>query len=289
MVYRLLAVNIDGTILQDNGRLNKMTKEAIEYAQEKGIYICLVSGRHYPSVKKVAKSLKVDSCLIAHQGAFVAKQLDKPILLKRIQEDITYELTRFLESFHCRICLSHEKFSVSNKMDLPDSLVGRTVWQRTNNRMLYPQYFVESVRNYLEKEPVSPPKMEIIFQNPRDLEDAKKAIEGMYDEVAVIRTDQNRFDIVPSGVSKFQGLVYLCERINVSLKEVVMIGSGIDDLPLLHNAGLGVAMGNAPDQVKEAADWVTRSNQENGVSYVVKELFRRQRPIRFLEKMDHLK
>lgn len=52
MVYRLLAVNIDGTILQDNGRLNKMTKEAIEYAQEKGIYICLVSGRHYPSVKK---------------------------------------------------------------------------------------------------------------------------------------------------------------------------------------------------------------------------------------------
>lgn len=76
---------------------------------------------------------------------------------------------------------------------------------------------------------------------------------------------------------------------NIRREEVVVIGSGLDDLPLVEWAGLGVAMGNAHPAVKNVSDWVTRSNNENGVSYMVKEHFRKQQPIDFLKKMKLLK
>ena len=90
MVYRLLAVNVDGTLLQSNGRLNKMTKEAIEYVHQKGVHVALVTNRSFYSAKKVAKSIKINPMIIAHQGAFVAETIEKPLLVKRISEELDF-------------------------------------------------------------------------------------------------------------------------------------------------------------------------------------------------------
>ena len=102
MIYRLLAINIDGTILNEDGKINKQTKEAIEYVASKGIYVMLVTSRSFPSAKRVAKALKLDSFLVTHQGAYIANEMEKPLMVKRIPEDITYETVRFLEGFNCR-------------------------------------------------------------------------------------------------------------------------------------------------------------------------------------------
>ena len=72
MIYRLLALNIDGTLLQTNGKIHKSTREAIEYVQQKGIYVTLITSRSFPSAKKVAKALKINLPLITHQGAYIA-------------------------------------------------------------------------------------------------------------------------------------------------------------------------------------------------------------------------
>ena len=84
MIYRMLAVNIDGTLLQTNGRMNKLTKEAIDYVQHKGIYVTLVTSRSFLSAKKVAKALNINSILITHSGAYLAKEIGKPIHAARI-------------------------------------------------------------------------------------------------------------------------------------------------------------------------------------------------------------
>ena len=76
MIYRMLAINIDGTLLQSNGKLHKSTKEAIEYVQQKGIYVTLVTSRTFPSAKKVAKALKLQTNLITHKGAYIAKDIE---------------------------------------------------------------------------------------------------------------------------------------------------------------------------------------------------------------------
>ncbi|RBP92334.1 hypothetical protein DFO70_107268 [Cytobacillus firmus] len=288
MIYRMLALNIDGTLLQSNGRLHKSTKDAIEYVQQKGIYVTLVTSRSFPSAKKAAKALKINSLLVTHRGAYIAATQEKPIFVKRIQEDETFEIVRLLEGFTCQIRLVHEKYSLANKTKLNTNMLAKTVFT-TGDPIFYSQQFVDSLSDTILDEPVTPPKIEVYFEDKGDLEDAQAAIRGMFENVEVIKLSDLRMDIVPAGVSKLNGLLYLCEHLGISRNQMVVIGDSEDDLEMIEAAGLGVAMGNAPAEVKKAADWLTRSNDQNGVSYMVKEHFRKQHPIDFLKKMNLLK
>ncbi|MFS0594167.1 Cof-type HAD-IIB family hydrolase [Cytobacillus horneckiae] len=289
MIYRLLAINIDGTLLQSNGRIHKSTKEAIDYVQQKGIYVTLVTSRNFPSARKVAKALKLDSLLVTHRGAYIAGLLEKPIFVKRIPEATTYEMVRILEGFPCQIRLVHEKFSLANKSKLNHNLLAKTVFT-SGDPVFYSQQFVESLSETIIDDPVTPPKIEIYFEYPEDLVDAQTAIEAVFgDEISTIVLSAMRLDIVPKEVSKLNGLLYLGDRLGISRQEMVVIGDGSDDLEMIEAAGLGVAMGNATADVKKAADWLTRSNDQQGVTYMVKEHFRKQHPIQFLRKMNLLK
>ncbi|WHY78886.1 Cof-type HAD-IIB family hydrolase [Neobacillus sp. WH10] len=288
MIYRLLALNIDGTLLQTNGKIHKSTKEAIEYVQQKGIYVTIVTSRSFPSARKVAKALKIKLPIITHQGAFIAATESKPIYVKRIKEDITYDTIRFLEALPCQIRLVHEQFSLANKLKLNNHLLAKTVFT-TGDPVFYSQQFVTSLSEYLHDHPVTAPKIEVYFEEKRDLSDAKKAISKMFTEIEVIELDSLRLDIVPAGVSKLTGLTYLGNQLGIRRSEMVYIGNGLDDIPLIQAAGLGVSMWNAEFEVKKASDWVTRSENEHGVAYMVKEHFRKQQPIEFLRKMKIIK
>jgi Cof subfamily protein (haloacid dehalogenase superfamily) len=288
MIYRLLALNIDGTLLQSNGKLHKTTKEAIEYVQQKGILVTLVTSRSFPSAKKVAKALKIKLPLITHQGAYISSTHENPIFVKRISEDITYDTVSFLENLPCQIRLVHEQFSLANKLKLHNNLLAKTVFT-SGDPVFYSQQFVSSLSEYLHDNPLTPPKIEVYFEEKKDLEDAKDALSKMYTEFDLIQLDSLRLDIVPFGVSKLNGLSYLSHQLGIGQKEIVVIGNGLDDIPLLESAGLGVAMWDAEFEVKKAADWITRSNNEHGVAYMVKEHFRKQQPIEFLRKMNIIK
>ncbi|WP_251554889.1 Cof-type HAD-IIB family hydrolase [Neobacillus muris] len=288
MIYRLLALNIDGTVLQTNGRIHKSTKDAIDYVQQKGVYVTLVTSRAFPAAKKIAKALKISTPLVTHQGAYIAGEEKKPIYVKRISEDITYDTIQFLEALPCQIRLVHEQFSLANKYKIHHSLLAKTVFT-TGDPFVYSQQFVSSLSEYLHEQPMTPPKIEVYFEEKRDLADAKKALKTMFTEIEAIQLDPLRLDIVPAGVSKLTGLAYLGSQIGFDLKEMVYIGDGWDDIPLIEAAGLGVSMWNADFEVKKASDWVTRSQNEQGVAYMVKEHFRKQQPIEFLRKMKIIK
>lgn len=288
MIYRLLAINIDGTILQTNGKIHKSTKDAIDYVQQKGIYVTLLTSRSFPSAKKVAKALKIKTKLITHQGAYIAGSEEKPIYEQRISENIVYDTVSFLEGLPCQIRLVHEQFSLANRFKLNNQLLARTVFT-SGDPVFYSQQFVSSLSEFLHDQPVATPKIEVYFEEESDLQDAKKALDKMYTEIKTIELDPLRLDIVPTGVSKLTGLSYLGNCLGIQLKEMVVIGDGIDDIPAIEAAGLGVAMWNSSFEVKKAADWITRSQNEQGVAYMVKEHFRKQPPIEFLRKMNIIK
>jgi hydroxymethylpyrimidine pyrophosphatase-like HAD family hydrolase len=77
----------------------------------------------------------------------------------------------------------------------------------------------------------------------------------------------------------------LGDVLKIAPQEMVVIGDTMEDLPIIEVAGLGVAMGNAPKEVKQAADWITRTNDESGVAYMIKEHFRKQQRIAFINKL----
>lgn len=289
MIYRLLALNVDGTTLQSNGKLHKSTRDAIEYVQQKGVYVTLITSRSFASAKKVAKALKINSHIITHLGSFISADMRTgPLLAKRIPEDVTFQLARFLEGFPCQIRLVHEKFSLANKYKLNHNLLAKTVFT-SGDPIFYSQQFTDSISETLANEPISPPKIEVYFEFAEDLKDARQAIKGMFSEVSLSKLNDYRLDVLPEGVSKLTGLLHLGDHLGIPLKEMVAIGDGEDDIEMIKASGLGVAMGNASSEVKKAADWVTRSNDQHGVSYMIKEHFRKQQPIDFLRKMNIIK
>ncbi|MGE7183382.1 Cof-type HAD-IIB family hydrolase [Peribacillus sp. NPDC006672] len=288
MVYRLLAVNIDGTLLQSNGRLNKSTKEAIDYVHQKGVHVALVTSRNYHSAKKVAKALKINPMIVAQQGAFVGASIEKPIMVKRISEELTAELVQMLEKATCQILLVHEKYSLGNRVNLPENLLGKTVMY-LNDQNIYAQNYVDDISEELIDQPMAPTKMDIIFSEKSDQNDMLKLIKEMFPEVDAILHPGNKLTIVPKGVSKWSGVLYLADHLGVKRTEIVSIGDGLDDMEMIACSGLGVAMGNADEEVRKVAKWVTRSNDQDGVAYMLREFFRKQHPIDFLQKMNMLK
>ena len=125
------------------------------------------------------------------------------------------------------------------------------------------------------------------FSDLEEAEQAAAALRGMFYEADIYLAGGELY-VLPKGISKLSGILYLTNYWQIPLEETVVIGSGLDDLESVEAAGLGVAMGNAPKEVRNRADWITRSNGEDGVWYFVFEHFRKQQPMEFLEKIkDH--
>jgi Cof subfamily protein (haloacid dehalogenase superfamily) len=288
MIFRLLALNIDGTLLQSNGRLHRSTKDAIHYVQQKGVDVTLVTSRSYPSANKLAKALKINIPIVSNRGSFISNTLETPIFEKKVDADVAFEIARFLEGFECQFRFVNEEYSLGNRSKLTNNLMTKTIFSSADPAF-YSHQFVDIVSEALTDNPMTPSKIEVYFEDEKDLDDATKALQGMFSEINLVKVNKLKIEIVPEGVSKLNGLLRVGESLGVTSKEMVYIGDDIDDIPLIDAVGLGVAMGNSPFEVKKAADWVTRSNNQHGVTYMVKEHFRKQPPIEFLRKMNIIK
>jgi Cof subfamily protein (haloacid dehalogenase superfamily) len=288
VVYRLLAINIDGTLVGSKGKLQKNIKEAIDFVREKGVYVTLMTSRNFQSAQKVAKTLKINTTLVTHSGAFVSDALDKPLFEKRFSAEQTEGLVRLLEHYQCNIRISHERFSLGNRKQLQSTLVAKAILSNADP-IFYPVQFVESISHTLSENPVAAPKVDAVFFENEEKESALRSITSMFPQVKVIQSEGHKVEFVPQGVSKLVGLQKLGEKLSISLQDMVAIGDSISDMEVIQSVGLGVAMGNAPIELKQEADWITRSHEDNGVSYMIIEHFRKQFPLPFLKQHKIIK
>lgn len=273
MVYRLLALDIDGTILRSNHRLDKGVKDAIEFVKSKGVYVTLATRRHFSSAKKVAKALKLDSILITHNGAFVTDDIESPWLENRITENDVNGITRLLENNNCHVRIKHERFSIANRIKQNQEIIAKMT---IGDPLFYPINFTDELNEYINESPITPLQIEAFFSSKTEGQVIRQAIINRFPNVDVYMYDDKRLEIVVRNVSKGRALLKLAERLDIAREEIVAVGDSRADIDMIREAGLGVAMGNSPSEVKKHADWITRSNDQNGVSYMMKEVFRKQ-------------
>lgn len=280
MAYRLLALDVDGTLLQANHRLAKQTKAAIEYAKMKGVYVTLATGRAFPSAQKVAKALKLETELITHDGAFIGSSLETPTFERRMSNEKAYHIVELLEKYNCHIRVMHEKFAIGNKIKQKNFLIAKMTIG-VGDPVFYPVTFVDSISKYLLGDPIKPPKIHSYFFNEEDRIKAKEQLMKEIPGIHLTSSSKGGLDIVSEGISKATGLQVLGEKLGIRLDQMVAIGSSDNDLEMITQVGLGVAMGNAPRYIREQADWVTRSNDQLGVAYMIKDVFRKQLNMEF--------
>lgn len=275
LIYRLLALDIDDTLLKTNHRLTKETKEAIEYAKDKGVYVTLATGRAFPSAKKVAAALNLtDAYLITHDGAYIASDVDEPIFERRLDAEDVYQIVDILENYYCHIRLLHEKYAMGNKTKQKNLRV--RIKLGVGDPLFYPMNYVESLSHHLIDQPLTVPKIQAYFWYEKEMVDAMEELNEVMPHIRLTSSKEGILDITHGAVSKGRGLQVLGKKIGISMQEMVAIGAYDNDYEMIKEAGIGIAMGQAPEKLKKVADWITRSNNQNGVAYAVKEIFRKQ-------------
>ncbi len=274
MVYRLLALDIDGTLLTSGNRLDRRTKDAIAYAKKKGIIVTLVSERHYHSAAKVARALRLTHPIITHNGAFVSSSIDHPVYTSKIEHNVLVQLVEFLETYPCQIQISHERLSISNRPRHKNLIAKMTIGM--NEPLFYPVTYVDTLSQYLLENYEGATDVKVRLQDEKAAGDLEKAVADYFPALDVSKTSPNDLLLVRRGTSKFNGLLFFAGQFGVPLHEIVAVGDGPEDAEMIEKAGLGVAMRNATSAVKKKAEWITRSNDMDGVAYVVREVFRKQ-------------
>ncbi|GED67324.1 stress response protein YhaX [Brevibacillus reuszeri] len=278
MNYKLLALDVDGTILMSNHTLSKVTLQAITELTTRGIYVTLATGRAYPSAKTMAKQFQIRVPLISHDGAYVADPLtDEVLFVKRIPTEVVTRITEILVEYGLDVMLLHESYAVTNRSwkwrDLFPLLNPSTLRQLWKN--LYPLKIMASCRvaEYVREKNVSVPKIFVMGEPERLAAARRELAKAKFKEIRVTASGDRNLEILPEGISKATGLAVLGEKLDIIPEQMVAVGDNYNDVEMLQFAGMGVAMGNAPDAVKKLARQVTDTNDQHGVAAVIQRFF----------------
>ncbi|THF82610.1 Cof-type HAD-IIB family hydrolase [Cohnella fermenti] len=240
--YRLLALDLDGTTLNDRSEISETNREWIAKAREAGVTVCVSTGRGYDSALPFAEWLGLgESPLIVVNGG---------------------EIWRKPGELHRRTTLSHEKVMKLHRLAErhPEAWFWAYSTQGIYNkeRWIGDTYAVDWLKfGYYDE------NLETLAAIRTELE----AWEGL----ELSNSSPFNIEVNPAGITKATAIEEVCGLIGCTMAEAVAVGDSLNDLAAIKAVGLGVAMGNAQDEVKAGADVVTGSNLEDGVAQVIRQ------------------
>jgi len=274
MTYKLLALDVDGTLFTSGGFISKHTKRKIAEAKQKGVMVTLATGRHYPFAKAIARELHLDAPMITHDGAYIAHPHNDEIYdVKRIPHQVVQAIIRLLVPLHVRVMILHESESITNHKFGWKDLIHRIGQLASLKYYLLENYSYQYMASeqmiaYVARKSLSPPKM-FVTGEEKKMELAKERLNKRFAQEINITTSGYGLEILPLGTSKGKALSLLGEKLGIDRGEMMAIGDHYNDLEMIEYAGLGVAMGNAPVEIRMRADFITRTNDEEGVAYAI--------------------
>lgn len=278
MSYKLLALDVDGTLLKSNHTLSKLTQQVIAGLVERGIHVTLATGRAYPSAKSLAKLFHMQVPLITHDGAYVADpRTDRVLYAKRIPHEVAAQITEILVAHRLDVMLLHESYAVTNRSwkwkDIFPLLNAWTIRQLWREQYPLKIQASRSLAEYVRMNKVDAPKF-FVTGEPERLAAARAALlKQSLNGIRVTASGVNNLEILPAGVSKASGLDVVSAELKITTEQIVAVGDHFNDAEMIRHAGMGVAMGNAPDDIKQLAQFVTDTNDQDGVVSVVRKFF----------------
>ncbi len=258
MNIKLVAIDLDDTLLNSGLQITDECIKAIEAVREQGVMVTLATGRMYSSALPYACQLKVDIPLITYQGALVKNSQSKEVLYYQpVPGNLAGAIIEFFRNAQVHY---HSYFD--------DKLYMESL---TEEGLLYANlagvkpYLTEDLRQDVNNKDAI--KIMGITENEKMLMDMEYALKESYgSELNITRSKPYYLEISSRTANKADALEVVANHYGIKRKEVLAIGDSYNDLAMIEWAGVGVAMGNARDAVKEAADYVTTTNEEHGVA-----------------------
>lgn len=267
MKYKLLVLDVDGTLLNDEREISKRTLAALLKVQQMGVRIVLASGRPTYGLMPLAKTLELGNYggfVLSYNGCQIIKAQNGEILFeRRINPEMLPYLEKKARKNGFAIFTYHDDTLIT---DSPDNEYIKNEALLNNLKIIGEDEFSTAID-------FAPCKCMLVSDKEKALigleQHWEKRLAGTLD---AFRSEPYFLEVVPCGVNKANTLGALLEHLGVTREEVIAVGDGVCDVTMLQLAGMGVAMGHSQDSVKVCADYVTASNEEDGVALAVEKL-----------------
>lgn len=273
--YRLIAIDIDGTLLDSRSALRPAVRAALEHATAAGVRVVLCTGRRYRTALPVAQEAGLALPIVCHSGALIKDAAThRTLFAEPLPRSSVERLLDALDELHLTPFLYTDSFEAGTDFYVPRA-APLTVYHEdylAKNEGWYEA--VDSLRDEVPGEIIQA----AAFAAPDELPEAKRALEARLGDAVTIHNLSSpkyigRFLEFQSGrASKWAAVSSLARTRGIADAEIVAIGDDENDISMLRAAGLGVAMENADYPVKSAADVATASNDEDGVARVIEKI-----------------
>jgi Cof subfamily protein (haloacid dehalogenase superfamily) len=270
MTYKLVCIDVDGTLLNHKHKITRRTKEILLKAHKLGVHIVISTGRMYTDAEYYSNLIGVKSPVIASNGAFIKeKDNDKVIYKDVLGESLSLELLELFRKHHIKpyFCTPH-KFYYGSIMFKLFYVGSKIIGTRSNELDLEYIFSWNRWQRVLHKEKDNIVKSEIIYKNPALIYELRNEINKV-SQLEIVDSSKYNIEITRKGVSKGKAVEMLAYFYNLKPEEIITIGDSANDVSMIEYAGLGIAMGNASDEVKQKADYITDSNDNEGVANAI--------------------
>lgn len=274
-MIKLFAFDIDGTLLDNNSKVTDESREALKKLDDAGIKVVLASGRVFPSIKYNQKLLGITGPIVATNGSLIS--LDGREIYKSyyIEDDLLKNLYEFCLEYKMDFHFYDEDHYYTNRLNLD-----RIKHLKIDNDFGM-NYQVDLI---IKNDPVSylinQGKKAIKFQisGIDEKEISKEKIIDLLDkdfgeDLYITASGDSLLEIGNKNATKWTSIEEICDKLGIYTNEVAAIGDAYNDIPMVKGAGLGFAMGNAKDKLKEVADVIVADNESGGaleaVNYVL--------------------
>ncbi|MDP4091800.1 MAG: Cof-type HAD-IIB family hydrolase [Bacillota bacterium] len=268
-MYKLIAIDLDGTLLNSQKEISGKNIKAIQDAMNKGIKVIICSGRIYKGARLYARQIGSRELVIACNGA---------IIRDMATEEALYDNSLSTEDCINVIDICHQEnvyFHVyANDIMYTEKLAfGSTFYVKLNEKLKEEDRIdvrlVDNVADVIRDNSIKASKLIVVSEDGSILSRVREKAESIK-SIDVVSSFYDNFEVLNKGVSKRKALEYVSQRYGIDSSDMIAIGDNENDISMITYAGLGIAVGNAEDSLKEAAGYITQAtNDEDGVAEAI--------------------
>lgn len=270
MNYKLLAVDLDGTVLNEQKKISPRTKAAIDDLIKCGVYVVVSTGRGLAEISDYRADFKDMNYGILISGGLIYDFLrDEPIKLHALDEKTILQLIDFGLEENAMIHLHTIRESIAREDDIQnmaafDMAIYQSMFKRVCRRC-------DDFKKYVREHPGEVVKVNLYHRDKISRDKNFERISKL--NLSISYAEACNLEVSPANITKASGLCELCDFLKIDLAETVAIGDADNDREILQTAGLAIAMGNASDEIKKLADFVTLDNDSDGVAAAIEKFF----------------
>lgn len=265
---KMIGLDLDGTLLTTDKKLLPFTRQVLTEAIEKGILVVMATGRPYSGILEEIRTFPGIRYALTSNGARILDMQTGKVLTEHLlplkSAKKALEILQKYDTLQ-EVYFDGQGYAEEKKLDMISRYHHNPhMWEYVRKS----RKPVPDIPELVAKENKDMDKVQALFADMQELKEAWKELEQL-EELVLVSSLAYNIEINAVGVDKGRGLIELGRLLGIQPEEIMACGDGDNDIQMLEKAGIGVAMGNAEECVKAAADYVTESNDEEGVAKAI--------------------